>query len=262
MKIVGIVQARVTSTRLPGKVLKEVRGKPLLAYELERLAKIRPLGELAVATTVNGCDDPIEALCAGLNVPVYRGSERDVLSRYYEAAALFGADIVVRFTADCPLIDPKLSEEVISYYLTHRLSVDYCALDVSTYPRGMDTEIFSMRILEEAFREGRAEAEREHVTYFIWNRPSRYRLWHKKSERDWGKYRLTVDTAEDFALVREILERLSPEGMDFGLPDIVTLLESHPELAALNEGITQKPAESAEESSRRLGPEQLRRDRG
>lgn len=240
MRIIGIVQARMTSTRLPGKVLKEVRGKPLLQYELERLAKIRSLGALVVATTANGGDDPVAALCAGLNVPVYRGSERDVLSRYYEAATLHRADAVARFTADCPLIDPELSEEVISYYAAHDRAVDYCGLDISTYPRGMDTEVFSMRALEEAHREGREEAEREHVTYFIWNRPERYRIWRKGSGRDWGKYRLTVDTPEDFALIREILERLPPGGADFRLPDVVALLESQPELLTLNEKIEQK----------------------
>lgn len=240
MKIVGIVQARMTSTRLPGKILKEVLGKPLLQYELERLSRIDLLDGLLVATTVNEDDDPVVALCDQLGVPTYRGSEHDVLSRYYEAATLHAADAVVRFTADCPLIDPELSEEVIAYYASHCQEVDYCSVDVSTYPRGMDTEIFSMRALTEAYREGKEQAEREHVTYFIWNRPERYRLWRKESGKDWGKYRLTVDTPEDFELIAEILERLYVSEPKFELCDILGLLESSPELTRFNGKIVQK----------------------
>jgi spore coat polysaccharide biosynthesis protein SpsF len=240
MKIVGIVQARMTSTRLPGKILKEVLGKPLLAYEIERLKKIPSLDELVVATTVNREDDPVITLCETLGVPTHRGSELDVLSRYYESATIHGADAVVRFTADCPLIDPNVSERVIAHYRANADSLDYCSTDVGALPRGMDTEIFSYQALCEAHREGTATPEREHVTYFIHTRPERYRIARMGFGRDWGGYRLTVDTPEDFALVREVIERLYPANGDFTVEDIAALLEREPSLPALNAMITQK----------------------
>ena len=240
MRAVGIVQARMTSTRLPGKILLEVLGKPLLQYELERLRKISSIDELVVATTTNVDDDPVIELCGTLGVSTYRGSELDVVSRYYEAAEQYKADAVVRFTADCPLIDPQVSDSVIRYYLEHAGEVDYCCVDISTYSRGTDTEVFSLNALRDAGREGNTAPDREHVTFFIRNRPDRYKQWVKKSGNDWGKYRLTVDTREDFELIREILERLYPANPNFSINDVIELLEKNPELPKINEKIRQK----------------------
>jgi spore coat polysaccharide biosynthesis protein SpsF len=240
MRTVGIVQARMTSTRLPGKVLLEALGRPLLRYELERLKKITSLDELIVATTTNAEDDPVADLCERMGVPAYRGSERDVLSRYHEAAIKFKADAVVRFTADCPLIDPSVSDRVIRHYLDNSESVDYCCVDISTYPRGTDTEVCSLKTLSEAHTEGTSAPDREHVTYFIHTRPERYRKWKLASGRDWGKYRLTVDTPEDFALIREIIERLYPANENFSIIDVISLLENNPELSRINGGVRQK----------------------
>jgi spore coat polysaccharide biosynthesis protein SpsF len=220
----------MTSTRLPGKVLKEVLGKPLLQYELERIKKIPSLDEAVVATTTNREDDPVVELCARLNVPAYRGSEPDVLSRYKEAAEKFKAGVVARFTADCPLIDPELSDSVIRRYLDSAGEVDYCSADLSTYPSGIDTEIFSFQALVESDAEGATPPDREHVTYFIKRNPDRYRIWSKNSGHGWGKYRLTVDTPEDFALIKKIIERLYPKNENFTLDDVIALLESDPEL--------------------------------
>jgi spore coat polysaccharide biosynthesis protein SpsF len=242
MRTVGIVQARMTSTRLPGKVLMEVSGKPLLQYELERLKKVASIDELVVATTTNKEDDPVAALCEKLGVSFYRGSELDVLARFYETALLYEADAVVRFTADCPLIDPELSERVVRRYLANVGAIDYCCVDVSSYPRGMDTEICSFAALSEAYIEGTATPDREHVTYFIRMRPERYRKWHESCGRGWGKYRLTVDTPEDFALIKEIIERLYPKNANFTLEDIMYVLESDPELPKINENARQKKA--------------------
>jgi len=239
MRVIGIVQARMTSTRLPGKILKEVLGKQLLQYEIERLQRITSLDGLVVATTTNGDDDPVVELCDRLCIATYRGSELDVLSRFCEAAERFQADAVVRFTADCPLIDPQISNSVIRYYLEHLGEVDYCSVDVSTYPRGLDTEVCSFEALREADREGKTEREREHVTFFIWSRPGRYKQWRKRSDNDWTKYRLTVDTPEDFALIREVIERLYPENPDFSIDDVIKLLEKNPELPKINEVIKQ-----------------------
>jgi spore coat polysaccharide biosynthesis protein SpsF len=244
VKTVAIVQARMTSTRLPGKILKEVLGKPLLQYELERLGKVRSLDEIVVATTVNAADDLVVAFCEALGVRTYRGSEFDVLSRYYEAARSYNADIVVRLTADCPFVDHRLSERVIRHFLDNKNDVDYCAVDVEDtprpYPRGVDTEVFSMSTLAEAFDEAKSESEREHVTLFIYNRPERYRIWRAKCDESWGRYRLTVDTPEDFELVKKIIENLCPTNPDFTLQDIVELLQKKPELSRINEFIEQK----------------------
>jgi len=218
----------------------EVLGKPLLQYELERLGKIPSLDELVVATTTNETDNPIEELCDRFGISTFRGSELDVLARYCEAAEQYKAGVVVRFTADCPLIDPQISDSVIRYYLEHVENIDYCGVDISTYPRGVDTEVCSFETLQEADREGTSKSDREHVTFFIWNRPERYKQWRIGNGNDWGKYRLTVDTPEDYELIREVIERLYPTKPDFDINDVITLLEENPELPKINEMIRQK----------------------
>jgi spore coat polysaccharide biosynthesis protein SpsF len=231
----------MTSTRLPGKILMKVLGKPLLQYELERLRRVPSLDELVVATTKNAADDPVAALCDQMGVASYRGSESDVLSRFHEAAALHKADAVVRFTADCPLIDPALSDSVIRRFLDSDGTLDYCSLDIpGAYPRGLDTEIFSSAALTEAFNEGTTPPDREHVTYFILARPERYRILKLKCDKNLSAYRLTVDTPEDFALASGIIERLYPQNPDFTMDDVIALLEAEPELAEINGGVRQK----------------------
>ncbi|MDR1516346.1 MAG: glycosyltransferase family protein [Synergistaceae bacterium] len=244
MRTIGIIQARMTSTRLPGKILMEVLGKPLLQYELERVRKIKSLDRIVVATTMNASDDPVADFCETLGQPFFRGSEMDVLSRFYETAAGYGADAVVRFTADCPLIDPDISERAVRHYLDNKDNLDYCAVDVKEtprpFPRGTDTEAFSMRALAEACREAVSPSEREHVTLFIYNRLERYRAVWLPAERDLSGYRLTVDTPEDFELIRAVIERLYPINQDFRLKDVIELLDSNPDLSLLNATVKQK----------------------
>jgi spore coat polysaccharide biosynthesis protein SpsF len=231
----------MTSTRLPGKILMKVLGKPLLQYELERLRRVPSLDGLVVATTKNAADDPVAALCEQMGVASYRGSEHDVLSRYQEAAALHGAEAVVRFTADCPLIDPALSDSVIRRFLDSEGELDYCSLNITdAYPRGMDTEVFTAKALAEAHAEGTTEPDREHVTYFILNRPERYRILRMRCDENLSVYRLTVDTPEDLALVSGIIETLRPQTTDFTIEDIIDLLKRDSELARINEEIRQK----------------------
>jgi spore coat polysaccharide biosynthesis protein SpsF len=176
-----------------------------------------------------------------MGVASYRGSELDELSRYHEAATLHRAEAVVRFTADCPLIDPALSDSVIRRFLDSGGELDYCSLDIlEAYPRGMDTEIFSAASLTEAFIEGTTEPDREHVTYFILNRPERYRILRLKREKNLSVYRLTVDTPQDLALVSGIMETLCPQNPNFTMEDIIALLEAEPELAKINVEVRQK----------------------
>jgi spore coat polysaccharide biosynthesis protein SpsF len=247
MKTVAIIQARMTSSRLPGKILMEVLGKPLLWYELERLRRIKRLDEILVATTENASDNPVADFCRANGQPFYRGAEHDVLSRFYDAASFHGADVVVRFTADCPLIDPGLSGRALEHYFNHKDDLDYCALDVKEtrrpFPRGIDTEVFPMRALAEAHAEAATAPEREHVTLFIYTRPERYKSRWLPADRDLSGYRLTVDTRQDFELIRKIIERLYPKKPDFSLNDILRLLEENPELTRINESVRQKKIE-------------------
>jgi spore coat polysaccharide biosynthesis protein SpsF len=241
MKTVIIVQARMTSTRLPGKVLYEVMDKPLLEYQIERLGQVRLADELVIATTTNVTDQPIIELCKRLGVAYYRGSEEDVLSRYYEAATQSGADVVVRVTSDCPLIDPGVMDEVISLYINNRDKYDYVSNTLErTYPRGLDTEVFSKTALEKAYREAKEQPEKEHVTLFMYRRPEQFRLANSSGAVDYGHHRWTVDTPEDFELIKLILQELNPVNNRFTWLDVLDLLNKHPEWVQINASVKQK----------------------
>lgn len=236
-----IVQARMASTRLPGKVLMPVLGKPLLSYQLERLNQVKNARGIVVATTSGTLDIPIVALCSELDTFCYQGSENDVLDRYYQASLAVGAKSIVRITADCPLIDPALVQEVIDYFLENQPGVDYVSNGlVPTYPRGMDAEVFSMTTLEEAWKESSLPADREHVTSYIYRHPERYRLANVACSQELSHHRWTVDTPEDFELIRNMLQALYPWKRAFTLEDMVKLLQDHPKWAEINAGIKQK----------------------
>ncbi|WP_312889690.1 glycosyltransferase family protein [Pelorhabdus rhamnosifermentans] len=233
-----IVQARMTSTRLPGKVLKEVLGKPLLEYQIERLRRISSVDEIVIATTVNTTDQPIVDCCNRLGVAYFRGSEEDVLSRYYGAAVEHQADVVVRVTADCPLIDPEVCETAIRHFIESKDKYDYLRLE--HYPRGLDTEVFSFKGLEECYREATAQPDREHVTPFFYRQPERYRVKKLYCPEDLSHHRWTVDTSEDFELVRRVLETLYPIQPFFTMENCLELLQRYPEWLEINAAIHQK----------------------
>ncbi|MFQ5736335.1 MAG: cytidylyltransferase domain-containing protein [Thermodesulfobacteriota bacterium] len=241
MKTVVIVQARMTSTRLPGKVMKEVLGRPLLSYQIERLRRITSPCELVVATTTNEADEPIAGLCAGLSVPVFRGPEDDVLSRYYHAAHEHGAGTVVRLTSDCPLIDPAIVDRAIAFYAVHNAGYDYVSNCLKrTYPRGMDTEVFSFGALETAFKEASEAHHREHVTSYIYAHPERFRLANVACAQDLSRHRWTVDTPEDLRLIRRIIEALYPAMPEFTMEDVLGLFERDEKLFLVNAHVEQK----------------------
>lgn len=241
MKVVIINQARMTSTRLPGKVLKEVLGKPLLEYQIERLRRIELADELVIATTTNGTDQPIVDLCEKLGVSYYRGSENDVLSRYYEAAQKYGADIIVRVTSDCPLIDPAVIDKVIKYFLDHQGQYDYVSNVLKrTYPRGMDTEVFSFQVLQDINASAVNLLDREHVTRYIYQNPQKYRLGNVRDEEDHSDLRWTVDTQEDFEFIKMILEVIYSSKHMFSFYDCLMLLQQNPELLDINRHVEQK----------------------
>ncbi|WCK54189.1 glycosyltransferase family protein [Aneurinibacillus sp. Ricciae_BoGa-3] len=244
-RIVAIVQARMTSTRLPGKALKTVLEKSLLEYQLERLTQTTMLDNIVVATTINTTDQPIVDLCKKLKVNYYRGSENHVLSRYYEAAHMFQAQIVVRLTSDCPLIDPQVVDDVINAYLHGTEHYDYVSNTLTrTYPRGLDVEVFSIAALSEAYKRASSPAEIEHVTPYIYHPHNNFRLGNLGYKEDKSFYRWTVDTPEDFELIKNIIESLYPINCDFKMLDVFELLTHHPEWPLINQHIEQKSLEN------------------
>ncbi|WP_100401665.1 cytidylyltransferase domain-containing protein [Bacillus sp. FJAT-42315] len=241
MKTVAIIQARMGSTRLPGKVLKKIMDKTLLEYQIERVNKCFLIDDIVVATTVKEEDTVIEDLCNKIGVKVYRGHEEDVLSRYYEAAERFRADVIVRLTSDCPLIDPRIVDEVIQAYFKQYNSVDYVSNTFErTFPRGLDTEVFSFDSLKKAHSEAVLPSEREHVTSYFYNNSHQFRMGNVRSKRDYSNYRWTVDTVEDFELIQLVLKELYKPDDTFYLKDVVQLLEMNPKWNDINSHIEQK----------------------
>ena len=241
MRVGIIVQARMTSTRLPGKVLMSVMGKPLLEYQVERLQRVRRADDIIIATTTNDTDQPIVDLSESLGIKSFRGLEEDVLSRYFGAAQESGLDVVVRITSDCPLIDPSVVDDVIAAYLDNVENCDYVSNCLNrTFPRGMDTEVFSFKLLKKVHFEARQPHEREHVTPYIYQNPQRFRLSNLAFISDESRHRWTVDTPEDYELIRRILEMLYPKNQAFGLKDVLAVMDVHPDWFELNARIEQK----------------------
>ncbi len=239
--VIAITQARIGSTRLPGKVLKPIFGKPLLWWHLTRLQRCRLLDGIVVATTEEPGAAAIAAIADELGVAVWRGPVDDVLARYQGAAAANAAATIVRVTSDCPVIDPGLVDQLVAAYQSAAPAVDYLSLDVSRLPRGLDAEIFSAALLGIAAREASEPAEREHVTAFIYRRPERFRISALAPEgADRPGLRLCVDTAEDLDLVTRVIEALAPHRPEFDWADIASLLDANPEWPRLNAGIVQK----------------------
>lgn len=245
MKTAAIVQARMGSTRFPGKVLEPLLGKPMLARQVERMRRAASLDGIVIATTDLAGDNPIAEFARAEGLPVFRGSEHDVLSRYAGAARTFGVENVVRITSDCPLMEPTLIDDAVSSFAAG------CADFVSnmiepTYPYGLAIEVFSAHSLAEADAQAVQLAEREHVTpYFYWN-PGRFRLHALRTTPDLSHHRWTVDTPEDLELVRRIYGALYPIRPAFVLTDVLALLETNPSWTALNAHVVQKKPTSIE----------------
>lgn len=242
MKTVIISQARMGSTRLPGKILKVAAGKPLLLHHLERLRRCREADEVVVATSDGPADDVVEAFCHEHGYVVVRGSEADVLARFEKAARLHGADIIVRVTSDCPLIDPAVVDEIIRRFKGAKPPVDYASNidDPRSFPRGLDAEVFSRAALERSHRAATDPREREHLTRHIRQRPEDFTKAEVRSPVDFSVHRWTVDTAEDFELVSRLLEALLPGKPQFTMVDVLSVLQAHPEWVALNAHVEQK----------------------
>lgn len=238
MRTIAIIQARMGSTRLRGKVLIDLNGESVLGRVMLRVARSKILDNAIVATSDCPADDAVAELCVRRDWPCFRGSEDDVLDRYYRAALSFSAQTIVRITSDCPLIDPEVIDLVIDAYQNQ--AVDYASNCLErTYPRGLDTEVLSIKALRRAWEEAPLSHEREHVTPYIYQHPEFFRLTSVKNREDYHQHRWTLDTPEDLQLIRTIYERLGNRD-DFGWREALALMEREPELAAINAHVMQK----------------------
>jgi len=230
-----IVQARMTSTRLPGKVMKVVCGKPLLEHLIDRLKRVKYADRIVIATTVNDTDNQIVNLCKKLDTLYYRGSEEDVLGRYYEAAVEYGGEVIIRITSDCPVIDPEVVDYLINFFANNIEKYDYVSNTLErSYPKGMDAEITSFDTLKEAHFNAYDPFDREHVTPFIKMRPQQFRLYNILYKADMSRYRWTVDTPADLELITKIYDALYYKNPLFSLNDILDLMTRNPEWEAIN----------------------------
>jgi spore coat polysaccharide biosynthesis protein SpsF len=248
-RVVGIVQARMGSTRLPGKVLEDIAGKPMLLWVVERVRRAETVDSVVIATTTEAGDDQVVKCCEENGIPFFRGENEDVLQRYLSAAREFRADVVLRITADCPLMDPKVIDKTVDAFLEHYPEVDFVSNRGSdrirrTYPIGMDVEVMTVGALERAGREATKDFQREHVTPFLYQQAGSLRTLSVDSDGDYGSLRWTVDTAEDLAFVRQIYSRF-PGQEDFGMQEILDLLAREPDLAKINAGVEQKSIQDA-----------------
>jgi len=231
----AIIQARMGSTRLPGKVLLPILGRPMLHYQIERIHRCPGVDRIVVATTTAPYDDTVEIWCANNRILCHRCPEDNVLERYVQAARRFHAERIVRLTGDCPLLDPVVCGRIIASHAA--AGVDYARTGQS-FAEGLDCEVLTTEALERAHREARLPSQREHLTMYIVENPNRFSLLTVENEMDEGRYRITVDEPADFEVVSRIFEALYPQrGPDFGFFQIRCYLDAHPEIMALNSTI-------------------------
>jgi len=236
----AIIQARIGSTRLPGKVMKSVLNKPLLVLMLERVRMAKTLEKVVVAIPDTPENDPLAKLCADNGILISRGSENDVLSRYYKAAKDNSIGHIVRLTSDCPLIDPALVDHAVGLYMQGQYDYFTNAIE-RTYPDGEDIEIISFQALEKAYNEATDTHDREHVTTYIGCRDKEFKLGNFKYQKDLSKLRWTVDYPEDFSFVEAVFRELYPrKGAAFTMQDILQLLARKPEIAEINANVLGK----------------------
>jgi spore coat polysaccharide biosynthesis protein SpsF len=242
MKVLCITQARMSSTRLPGKVLKEIAGIPLLGYHMARVAKSQRIDKHLIAISQDSADDALADYLTQQHQTFFRGSEQDVLERFYQAAVKAEAepdDLIIRLTGDCPLICPKLLDKVIDTHLRCN-NKGYSHLDLAEFPRGFDTEVFSMRLLTQAWMLANTAAEREHVTMYLYKHDL-FKLYPVGGgAAAWNQLRLCVDQIEDFDLIQQIVTAFGAHIMTADGPAICQWLLERPKIAAINQLVQQK----------------------
>jgi spore coat polysaccharide biosynthesis protein SpsF len=241
MRVIATIEARMTSSRLPGKVLLESIGKPMLQLMVERLRHLERVDDIVIATTTNKTDEPIVALAEKLGIQYYRGSENDVLTRVLEAAKANGADLIVELSGDCPLIDPVIVDQVIDAYFEN--DCDYATNCLTqTFPLGMETEVFSSKLLEIADTEGKTQEDREHVSWFFVRHPDRFKLFNiealGKVKRP--EIRLTLDEAADYKLIDAIFSAFENNYDSTSCGEIVDFLNCNKNLLKHNDNVVHR----------------------
>ena len=223
------------STRLSGKVLAPIMGRPVLSLLIERIKRAKSIDEIVVATTTKPADDKIAVLAKNEDVAIFRGSEEDVLQRVVQAGEKFGADILVRLTADCPLVDWRIVDRLVKIYQSG--DYDYVSNIIQrSFPLGFDVEVFSFKKLQEIEKMAAEQVYREHPPYYFYSHPREFRLknWKAKGKMSWPDLRVTLDTKEDYLVLTKIFEELYPKNPDFSAGDVVSLMRQHPEWVAIN----------------------------
>jgi spore coat polysaccharide biosynthesis protein SpsF (cytidylyltransferase family) len=232
MKTIAIIQARMGSTRLPGKMLMDIAGRPAVAHVVGRVRNAHTVNTVVLATTTEAGDDALADWAEKNGVPCYRGSANDVLDRYYEAAKQYGADVVVRITGDCPLADPAVIDRVVSAY--QEGDCEYASNTIQpTYPDGLDCEVFSFVALEKAWKEALLPSEREHATPYIWKHPELFRLKSVSCDTDYSAHRWTLDTPEDLVFLQHLVAACEAQG-NCDMASVLALEETHPEWREMN----------------------------
>ena len=221
----------MSSTRLPGKILREIQGKPILELLIERLRHCKNVDAIVIATSDNPADGATVELAKKISCPYFVGNENDVLDRFYEAAKAYHADVIVRVSGDCPLHDPALIDKMILFYLEKKDVFDYVSnVDPPTFPDGLDAWIFPFRTLERAWREAKLKSEREHVCPYMWKHKELFRIGHFESPVDYSRMRWTVDDETDFTFVTRVYQYFYPKSTMFSMRDILDFLEKNPEV--------------------------------
>lgn len=235
-QVLAMLQARCSSSRLPGKVLKPLLGTPMILRQIERLQRSRHIDDLIVVTSVEASDDPLAALCLSAGVKLFRGSLHDVLDRFYQASLKFPSQHIVRATADCPLTDAGVIDAVIEMHVSG--DYDYSSNVITqTFPDGLDIEIVRSPCLHEAWAQASLPSQREHVTPFFYSQPQRFRLGSYCGKQDYSGLRWTVDEAADFTFVEQVYQALYADNPAFAMVDVLTLLHRQPQLQGINMGV-------------------------
>lgn len=233
MTTLVIIQARMSSTRFPGKVLKKLHNKPLLQWMIDRVTQSLLVDKIIIATSTCNDDDPIEEWCTINGHHCYRGDLDNVLSRFYHAATRYNAKTIVRLTADCPIIDSKVIDEHIHFY--HEHNFDYVSNGpLMTYPDGMGVEVFSYDTLQKTYKNASLLSEKEHVTAYIYKNPELFTLYNLKYKKDYSWIRVTIDYPEDYILVKNIVDAISSDHASFSLEDIINYIEKNNHLLNIN----------------------------
>ena len=236
-QIIALIQARTSSSRLPGKVLLPLEGKPMILRQIERVVRSRRVHSLQLVTSTSPDDDELAGVCEAAGVKAYRGSLDDVLDRFYQAVLPSRPAHVVRITGDCPLFDHRVLDALINFHLEGGFDYSSNALQ-PTWPDGLDAEVMKFSALEIAWKNAKLKSDREHVTPFIYRNKEQFRLGDFRNDEDLSGMRWTVDEPEDFELVKKIYGALISQNSDFGTSDILKLLGQHPEWTKLNSGIS------------------------